>query len=1054
MSDVRQPLPAVEKIDLKEEIKEVTAPSEGSQLGWQQDDSPWEKQSLARIEKGVEEMTHTVKELATLGEGYLKKFEKWLDKDQDYKLKEKGDKKEVEDKDDKQEGPLAVEEELDDESKSERETEEKEGEEQMKEEITRSFPENIIPKVRECTAEDFTTYFSDEHGRHVMEVLLRGKDTKTVSYAKPNASKSSQQPLRGAEGSRRIDRIRINSKIVLTKLAELSPGSSKLDTAPRKFFRPFEYFIHSQDKMKLELAKMEKEVDRKQGATESSASGRRTPDPDANVSTTKELDAKKEDNFGKSEIEKKENEIEQVRCYVNFIEERILASYKRFRTLGPDQPKTVSTHDLCYLFKAGDFVYVPDLKASSLKGVLIESTPSRYNTDQRIWRVLKPLTRTNCECSECVSSRKHSTLICYYIDYDGKAYRAIEKRVEFPTLLRDEDEVSVTELPVYPIQYVNGWEDILKESKTFGKTFSDHLNPQKRYSFYNGWTLTRTPLGDQIEVTGDDGKKISTPEHIESTVLIDFLEAFNLNPNWKPTPEIERTSTHEIKYNHSNQMPILQYSDSTRSTLAAKWKDWAVVDEDVGILQMNDLLAKDQFLSTALPKDDDLALLPRRVFAYAIWDRKFVVVDVRSLQRTEQYDGQKDSFDLLKIPNNHKGLIESLIKGHFDRKQDEDANSFEISGQDLIRGKGKGIIILLHGVPGVGKTATAEAVAERFQRPLFPITCGDLGSTAKDVEKSLNGIFRLAHLWNCVLLLDEAEIFITQRDRQDLNRNALVSVFLRMLEYYNGVLFLTTNRPGALDEAVKSRVHLSLQYNSLNRVQTMEIFQLNIDRLKKIEEQRAQARKQHVKLRIDTESVLGFAEKHYDRLQKNPKIGRWNGRQIRNAFLIAASLAHFEGDKKREKEHDFPKLLSATHFQTVEETTDQYDKYRLALYQQDDDSRAREFEDRLDDGDANTQRMAADHRTSVHTGTGQRGGQYYERGAYQNGPSQYLGPGLAQDWQPPARSEAPKPHPSQYSNGRGFDSQRSYEQREQYPWSPPADPMDSDHQGGYPNRDI
>lgn len=78
-------------------------------------------------------------------------------------------------------------------------------------------------------------------------------------------------------------------------------------------------------------------------------------------------------------------------------------------------------------------------------------------------------------------------------------------------------------------------------------------------------------------------------------------------------------------------------------------------------------------------------------------------------------------------------------------------------------------------MPGVGKTATAEAVALEYQKPLFSITCGDLGLTPKEVEKSLTEIFRLAHLWHCVLLFDEADVFLAQRSRFDLGRNALVS---------------------------------------------------------------------------------------------------------------------------------------------------------------------------------------------------------------------------------------------------------------------------------------
>jgi len=60
-----------------------------------------------------------------------------------------------------------------------------------------------------------------------------------------------------------------------------------------------------------------------------------------------------------------------------------------------------------------------------------------------------------------------------------------------------------------------------------------------------------------------------------------------------------------------------------------------------------------------------------------------------------------------------------------------------------------------------------------------------------------------------------------------------VLVFLRVLEYYDGLLFLTTNRPGALDEAFKSRIHLTLYYPPLDLQQTVDIWKMNIDRLRK-----------------------------------------------------------------------------------------------------------------------------------------------------------------------------------------------------------------------------
>jgi len=62
------------------------------------------------------------------------------------------------------------------------------------------------------------------------------------------------------------------------------------------------------------------------------------------------------------------------------------------------------------------------------------------------------------------------------------------------------------------------------------------------------------------------------------------------------------------------------------------------------------------------------------------------------------------------------------------------------------------------------------------------------------------------------MLLDEADVFLVKRNRDDYQRNSIVSVFLRMLEYYTGFLFLTFNRVGTFDEAFKSRIRISLYY--------------------------------------------------------------------------------------------------------------------------------------------------------------------------------------------------------------------------------------------------
>jgi GTPase SAR1 family protein len=160
-----------------------------------------------------------------------------------------------------------------------------------------------------------------------------------------------------------------------------------------------------------------------------------------------------------------------------------------------------------------------------------------------------------------------------------------------------------------------------------------------------------------------------------------------------------------------------------------------------------------------------------------------------------------DAFDKLVLDAKTKHLIRSLS-----------ASQSTGSASDIVDGKGGGVIFLLHGPPGVGKTSTAEAIAEETRRPLYSITMGELGTTAESLERGLSSALKLAARWNCHTLLDEADIFLEQRTENDIKRNAMVAVCLRLLEYHTGILFLTTNRVRSFDEAFMSRITIGLEY--------------------------------------------------------------------------------------------------------------------------------------------------------------------------------------------------------------------------------------------------
>jgi SpoVK/Ycf46/Vps4 family AAA+-type ATPase len=174
-----------------------------------------------------------------------------------------------------------------------------------------------------------------------------------------------------------------------------------------------------------------------------------------------------------------------------------------------------------------------------------------------------------------------------------------------------------------------------------------------------------------------------------------------------------------------------------------------------------------------------------------------------------------NAFNTLVLPTDTKEMLMGFVES-----QVESQNSFD----DVIQGKGKGIIMLLSGPPGVGKTLTAESVAESMHIPLYMMSAGDLGIKPHEVEHALQNILEMVAKWNAILLLDECDVFLEARTSHDLERNKLVSIFLRTLEYYEGILFLTTNRVSNMDAAFQSRIHVSMAYPNLTNTSRRQIW--------------------------------------------------------------------------------------------------------------------------------------------------------------------------------------------------------------------------------------
>ncbi|KAH8900348.1 hypothetical protein GQ53DRAFT_815237 [Thozetella sp. PMI_491] len=881
----------------------------------------------------------------------------------------------------------------------------------------------IVPEVRKCNIKSFKNRFSVDEARYAVDVLestylldqeiqdelrirqsrprVRAKDHAKEPKAKTKAPANfvDQAIHTDQSDAKWISRIRVQSPAILAILARIM--SESWNGQPRTFFRPFSPLIYFHHDVKDVLRDLEAKWSDTENSTTVGAPGSHVDDPTMPEAVFP--------------VDDSPSALAELRCYVRFIEDEVLPLYHKFDHLDDrSERKVVRFHDLWYLFRAGELVYQPIISGSNKENhnVAISQRPWRaYGTKPFCpkYRITPADHRKYLHIEEAEENDSF-TILCYYIDYTGDEFCVVTDKFEIQPF---EGERPITSLVVYPWRFVPSHEETLKRSIEDGRKVLHYLHT--RHGAYDWWTMTRDPRGEPaIDV---DGNILKRPEHVNSEVIVDFVEAFQTCPAWKPKRSILK-SIEANPSTTSDEFYIFWWSDNERSKLLAETTEIIVLRTGVTTYERNKAIQEDEFLTSVRDndrnnrpttakylRDSDLALLPLRVFAYALQDRKFVLLDCQKLLPVKE---SFNAFDSLKINPRHKVVVQGLVEAHFMKNATEKRDGVGRMTLDLIQGKGKGLFILLHGVPGVGKTATAEAVAQANGKPLFAITCGDLGLTPNEVETALRRIFRLAHAWDCVLLLDEVDTFFTQRSKGDstLTKNAIVSVFLRVLEYYNGLLFLTTNRPGALDEAFKSRIHLKLYYPPLDFEQTRDVWQMNIERLRMIEEQRC-ADTDEQPLQIYEKEILDFGIKQF--YGDNGK-SRWNGRQIRNAFQIASSLAYFDARKKhlqlRERDPEAPvprPKLDVEHFDMIHYITDDFDRYMQETVGNTDAALAFERDDRADHWA--TGRLSAENL--AHHGYGS-----HPHAAGRSGPS------WGQRYRAPSHGSAA---PTGYAMGMGID---------------------------------
>lgn len=496
---------------------------------------------------------------------------------------------------------------------------------------------------------------------------------------------------------------------------------------------------------------------------------------------------------------------------------------------------------------------------------------------------------------------------CWNLSYNG---RRVVRTVTTFTIRRFEGVKPITSLQVYPSSYLDATDGGKTKSRLeeLGDKYYKLLRASPEHMYYSGpcWDMKSAPRNEDAQkflfrkpVAEYTGEVII--DHRRSKTYGDRSPSPDPGPYYDRDDRVYYTSSDEEdsdeeEYNRRRGVPL--DTRTPRKTLYA-----------------------------ISPKDDEKLtpqhyfLLPRRMDGFALVTKKEMGYDIEYLQPMVWPAKGVDPMNNLILGDSDKDVIKALA-----RKYSKNEGAW---GADFIQGKGEGQIFLLHGPPGTGKTYTVECVAKFTQRPLLRLTVADIGTDERDMESVLGEWFKRGADWGAIILIDEADVFLEKRQVKDLQRNSLVSVFLSAMEYYTGMLFLTTNRIGQIDDAFLSRTSVALTYETLDIGKQQKIWE---GFLKKLSEERKDI------------ALTNRAKKFLEGLDKDTTTRDvpWNGREIRNALQTAIALASYDAEKDAEATGVEAGRIQVRdeHFQAVVDRRKDFIAYRKSIRNQDEEVRA------------------------------------------------------------------------------------------------------------------
>ncbi|RGP70128.1 aaa family atpase [Fusarium sporotrichioides] len=753
----------------------------------------------------------------------------------------------------------------------------------------------LKPSVKVYDREGSFFDMKDASLLHVIEILKPAKRSSNKKNSSTRFIGSSTTGTKAAEPFPVLPtRIRIRSQYLLALLASWT-GTKLLEDHPPSqdekrpisvvFLYPFKFFIQFEDRIR-------------QGIKESKAN--RNPED--------------------SPTPEQQRELQELVALEELIDTHLGHLFNLRRELRNQLRTNILFEHLWLLFEPGDIVYERGSKEKRLGlpqlWIITQYEGGREILNNNSCTHTNPLVKEKLPSKDSKGRLSNFSISGFWLDSNGSE---ITKNEDMYSIPHWAGERPIHSLKVFPITFCEPERDFPDlDREAWRKRLIDQ---GRRYCKFRS--------GDVVYLKGMGVDEDQSPWEYQSEAIIDFhlarLEAPKLfNPDRIPSA-IHRLLSLTLDKKHNS---FHTHFGDEREVIEIPQR----VSFMVGTITILDKIHHDINLDHALFKDKQVTLAPilgeinegkdlgqdrfdsffllcpAVTPGFVLTARKWVVFSLDSLPETFQ-PLRQGLWAELKLPSGYKDQISATVLRHRFR---EELPLF----QGKQPGRGTGSIILLQGPPGVGKTMTAEALADHIDRPLYSVTSGELGDDPVGIEKRLVQILQRGQKWKCVVLIDEADVFLATRDTEVANftRNAIVSIFLRQLEQYSGILVMTTNRDCDVDSAVVQRAHLRLALPTLNRKATSLLWNIYC-KAGRVQDLIAETGldRPHV---IIGEGVKAWWERRYDEKAKPSEKAEsgdearssdevkssgswWSGREIQYAFRQASMFAVFEASNAR-----------------------------------------------------------------------------------------------------------------------------------------------------------